>query len=74
MIEFLFSFGILLASVIAMAIGVIMGRDPIAGSCGGLKSLNGDTVSVLEKKKLHKKINASDIEHRSNLGWLVIGD
>ena len=44
MIEFIFSFGILLASVIAMAIGVIRGRDPIAGSCGGLKSLNGDTA------------------------------
>ena len=44
MIEFIFSFGILLASVIAMAIGVIKGRDPIAGSCGGLKSLNGDTT------------------------------
>ena len=42
MIEFLFSFGILLASVIAMAIGVIKGRDPIAGSCGGMKGLNGD--------------------------------
>ena len=44
MIEFIFSFGILLASVIAMAIGVIKGRDPIAGSCGGLKNLNGDTA------------------------------
>ena len=44
MIEFIFSFGILLASVIAMAIGVIKGRDPIYGSCGGLKRLNGDTA------------------------------
>ena len=44
MIEFIFSFGILLASAIAMAVGVIRGRDPIAGSCGGLKSLNGDTA------------------------------
>ena len=44
MIEFIFSFAILLASVIAMAIGIIKGRDPIAGSCGGLKSLNGDAA------------------------------
>ena len=44
MIEFIFSFAILSASVIAMAIGVLRGRDPIAGSCGGLKSLNGDAA------------------------------
>ena len=44
MIEFIFSFAILLASVIDMEIGVIKGRDPIAGSCGGLKSLNGDAA------------------------------
>ena len=44
MIEFVFSFVILLASVIAMAIGIIKGRDPIAGSCGGLKTLNGDAA------------------------------
>ena len=56
MIEFLFSFGILLASVIAMAIGVIKGRDPIAGSCGGLKSLNGDTgCQFCEKKENCKR-------------------
>ena len=44
MIGFIFSFANLLASVVAMAIGVIKGRDPIAGSCGGLKSLNGDAA------------------------------
>ncbi len=44
MIELVFSFVILLASVIALAIGIIKGRDPIAGSCGGLKSLNGDAA------------------------------
>ena len=51
MIEFVFSFVILLASVIAMAIGIIKGRDPIAGSCGGLKSLNGDTACQFCDKK-----------------------
>ena len=51
MIEFIFSFGILLASAIAMGVGVISGRDPIAGSCGGLKSLNGDTACQFCEKK-----------------------
>ena len=51
MIEFIFSFTILLASVIDMAIGVIKGRAPIAGSCGGLKSLNGNAACQFCGKK-----------------------
>ena len=32
----LISFGMLLAVIAAMAIGVMNGRKPISGSCGGL--------------------------------------
>jgi len=32
----LITFAVLLASVAAMAIGVMNGRKPISGSCGGL--------------------------------------
>lgn len=32
-------FGIMLLVVAGMAIGVIMGRKPIAGSCGGIANL-----------------------------------
>jgi len=42
MIEFVMSFVILLAVVAAMSIGVIRGRAPIAGSCGGLNNLGVD--------------------------------
>jgi hypothetical protein len=38
MTEFLLSFVILLLVVAAMAIGVIRGRAPISGSCGGLNN------------------------------------
>jgi hypothetical protein len=36
MAEFVLSFVFLLIIVVAMAIGVIRGRAPISGSCGGL--------------------------------------
>lgn len=39
MIEFLLSFIILLVVLAGMAIGVIKGRAPISGSCGGLNNL-----------------------------------
>ena len=42
MIEFLLSFLILMAVVAGMAIGVIRGRAPISGSCGGLNNLGVD--------------------------------
>ncbi|MCP5179652.1 MAG: (Na+)-NQR maturation NqrM [Pseudomonadales bacterium] len=37
-------FLIMLIVVGAMAVGVLFGRKPIAGSCGGMKSLGLDTV------------------------------
>ncbi len=39
MIEFIFAFLVILTVVTIMSIGVIRGRPPIAGSCGGLNSL-----------------------------------
>ena len=35
----LITFSILLLIFIAMSIGVVFGRKPIAGSCGGLKTM-----------------------------------
>ncbi|MCB1691897.1 MAG: (Na+)-NQR maturation NqrM [Pseudomonadales bacterium] len=40
--EFLLTFLIIVAVVAAMSIGVIYGRKPIAGSCGGLNNLGVD--------------------------------
>ena len=38
---FVVSFGVLVMVVAAMAIGVMFGRTPIAGSCGGLNVVGG---------------------------------
>lgn len=38
------AFLFMLVIVAAMSVGVIMGRRPIAGSCGGMKTLGLDTT------------------------------
>ncbi len=38
----IFTFIFMLALVGAMAIGVVLGRQPISGSCGGMKALGLD--------------------------------
>ena len=42
MTELFLSFFIFLAIVFIMAVGVLRGRAPIAGSCGGLNNLGVD--------------------------------
>ena len=42
--HFILAFMIFLVLLTAMAIGVIMGRKPIAGSCGGMTALGMDTA------------------------------
>lgn len=44
MIEFLLALAILLVLVAGMAIGVLLGRKPLAGSCGGVAALGMDTA------------------------------
>ncbi|MEH6549698.1 MAG: (Na+)-NQR maturation NqrM [Pseudomonadales bacterium] len=44
MTVFILSFVILLLLVAGMAIGSIMGRGPIKGSCGGMGALGIDTA------------------------------
>lgn len=38
---FLVTFGVMVLAVSGMAIGVVLGRAPLAGSCGGLNAVNG---------------------------------
>lgn len=40
----LVAFVVMLILVAGMAIGVIMGREPIKGSCGGMSALGMDTA------------------------------
>lgn len=42
MTTLLLAFGLMLVVVTAMAVGVMMGGRPIAGSCGGLAALGID--------------------------------
>lgn len=38
MIEFLLAFVFMMVAVMAMAVGVLNGRKPISGTCGGLNN------------------------------------
>ena len=48
MLTFVMSLAVLLAIVTAMAVGVIMGRKPIAGSCGGVGAALGEKDYVCD--------------------------
>jgi hypothetical protein len=37
---FLITFGVIVLLVLLMAVGVLFGRKPIAGSCGGYKAID----------------------------------
>lgn len=38
------TFVVLLVIIVAMSVGVLLGRKPIAGSCGGISALGMDTA------------------------------
>lgn len=59
----LMAFCFMLFIVVVMAVGVLMGRKPIAGSCGGLSAIGmksacdvcGGNDEVCEKEKLKNR-------------------
>ena len=58
MAMFLVTFGVMLLAVAGMAIGVIFGRTPIAGSCGGLNAVNGSSACQSCSRPCSSKRNA----------------
>ena len=81
MSTFLVVLGFMLLIMAAMAIGVILGRKPIAGSCGGLNRLGlkegcdicGGKDEVCEEENRKRKGQAStrrrsDASRRPDLG------
>ena len=65
------SFVVLLMIVAGMAVGVLLGRKPIAGSCGGMTALGMDVAcdvckgdpEVCETEQ-QKSIKADNLSHR----------
>lgn len=81
MSTFLIVLAFMLLIVAAMAVGVIMGRKPIAGSCGGLNQLGlkegceicggKDEVCEEESRKRHTQSarRRSDVSRGADLGY-----
>lgn len=69
MSTFLLTFVVVALVVAAMAIGVIAGRKPIAGSCGGMGHLGLDCEGGCEKpcdKRLARMKAAAEAEARAD--------
>ena len=70
------TFVVLLILVGGMAIGVIMGRKPISGSCGGMTALGMDVAcdvckgdaEVCETEQ-QKAIKAEQAQHKEDLSY-----
>lgn len=66
---FLVVFIVMMVLVIAMSVGVILGRKPISGSCGGMSALGMDVACDVckgDKTKCDKEINASVTDQHVN--------
>ena len=52
MLEFLLAFGLLMAVMVGMALGVILSGRTIKGSCGGLNAISGADHCLVCKKEI----------------------
>ncbi|MCL2076285.1 MAG: (Na+)-NQR maturation NqrM [Betaproteobacteria bacterium] len=53
---FFVTFGVIVFLVLIMAIGVMFGRKPIMGSCGGYEALNVDCAAGCKNPCLKRRI------------------
>lgn len=63
---------ILLLVIAAMSIGVIMGREPIKGSCGGMSALGMDTACDIcggNANRCEKNADAENLDDPSDLAY-----
>ncbi|WP_432695374.1 (Na+)-NQR maturation NqrM [Marinobacterium sp. YM272] len=68
------TFVILLGIIIAMSVGVLMGRKPIAGSCGGMNALGMDTACDIcggDKDRCEKEQRKDNGEAPEELAYEV---
>lgn len=57
MTYFLITFAVLGLFLLFMSVGVLMGKDPIKGSCGGLGKLMGSKCEICgDKDKCEKRL------------------
>lgn len=70
---FLTVFGVFSFLIAIMAIGVMMGRRPISGSCGGIGRINGDegecAICGGDPERCEEAINAKSV-----VGTVVVKD
>ena len=66
---FFVAFAVMLLLVLAMSVGVILGKKPISGSCGGMSALGMEVACDVckgDKSKCDKEdeeLNASDFSY-----------
>lgn len=75
---FFMALGLMVLLVVIMSIGVIMGRKPISGSCGGMSALGMDVACDIcggDKNKCEKTIEeARRTAEGSELGQDIMAD
>ena len=81
MTVFILSFVVMLAIVLAMSVGVLMGRKPIKGTCGGMSALGvgtacdicgGDTRKCEEEQDSYSKIKGSAQSDSNPLAYSAV--
>lgn len=64
------TFVVLLIIIAAMSVGVLMGRKPIAGSCGGMSALGMETACDIcggDQARCEKEKRKDDCEKRQQI-------
>ena len=69
MMLFLLTFCVILCLVLAMSVGVIAGRGPIKGSCGGMSALGIDTECDICGGDPNKCDNVEESKSPANLSY-----